>query len=73
MPGLGKSFAAEVESTISLIRQFPEAGVLVGTTQRRVVVARFPYSVVYRQYPDLVVVVAVAHQRRRPGYWRRRR
>jgi plasmid stabilization system protein ParE len=73
MVGLGRSFAAEVESTISLIRKFPEAGSPVGTSHRRAVVARFPYSVVYRQYPDLIVVVAVAHQRRRPGYWRRRR
>ena len=73
MAGLGKSFAAEVESTLSLIREFPEAGSPVGTSHRRAVVARFPYSVVYRQYPDFIVVIAVAHQRRRPGYWRRRR
>ena len=73
MPGLGKAFAAEIESTISLIREFPEAGLPIGTSHRRAVVARFPYSVVYRQYPDFIVVVAVAHQRRRPGYWRRRR
>ena len=52
MPGLGKAFAAEVESTISFIREFPEAGAPVGTTHRRAIVARFPYSVVYRQYPD---------------------
>jgi plasmid stabilization system protein ParE len=73
MAGLGRSLAAEIESTISLIREFPEAGSPVGTSHRRAVVARFPYSVVYRQYPDFIVVVAVAHQRRRPGYWRRRR
>lgn len=72
MPGLGKSFAAEVENTISLIREFPEAGSPIGFSHRRAVVARFPYSVVYRQYPDYIVIVAVAHQRRRPGYWRHR-
>lgn len=73
MPGLGKALAAEIESTISLIREFPEAGSPIGTSHRRAVVARFPYSVVYRQYPDIIVDVAVAHQRRRPSYWRRRR
>lgn len=73
MPSLGKVFAAEVESTISLIREFPEAGSPLGATHRRVLVARFPYSVIYRQYPDLIVVVAIAHRSRRPGYWRRRR
>jgi len=71
--GLGKSFAAEVERTISLIREFPDAGALVGPRRRRVLVARFPYSVVYRRDPDSVVIIAVAHQRRRPGYWQRRK
>jgi plasmid stabilization system protein ParE len=71
--GLGKSFAAEVERTISLIRDFPEAGLPLGSTQRRVVLARFPYSIVYKQGPDKILIVAIAHQRRRPGYWRRRR
>jgi plasmid stabilization system protein ParE len=72
MAGLGKSFAAEVERTISLVREYPEAGSSVGAKRRRVLVARFPYSIVYRQDPDSIVIVAVAHQRRRPGYWRRR-
>ena len=73
MIGLGKSFAAEVERTIALVRDFPEAGSSVGRKLRRVLVARFPYSVVYRHEADSIVVVAVAHQRRRPGYWRRRK
>jgi plasmid stabilization system protein ParE len=73
MAGLGKSFAAEVERTISLVCEFPEAGTPAGSNRRRVVIARFPYSVFYRQDPDFIVIVAVAHQRRRPGYWRRRR
>ena len=42
MAGLGKSFAAEVERTISLVREFPEAGSPVGPRRRQVVVARFP-------------------------------
>jgi plasmid stabilization system protein ParE len=73
MPGLGKSFAAEVRRTIYLIREFPDAGSPIGHTRRRVLVARFPYSVVYRRDPDSVVIVALAHQRRRPGYWRQRK
>lgn len=73
MAGLGKSFAANVERTIALVREYPEAGAIDGPGRRRMVVARFPYSVVYRQAADMIVVVAVAHQRRRPGYWRRRK
>ncbi len=73
MPGLGKSFAAEVERTIVLIREYPDAGSPTALPRRRVLVARFPYSVVYRRDPDAIVIVAVAHQRRRPSYWRRRK
>ena len=73
MAGLGKSFAAEVDRTIALVREFPEAGSAVGSKRRRVLVARYPYSIVYRQDRDAIVIVAVAHQRRRPGYWRRRK
>jgi plasmid stabilization system protein ParE len=71
--GLGRSFAAEVERTISLVREFPQAGLSLGQNRRRVVIARFPYSVVYQQKTDLIRIVAIAHQRRRPGYWRRRK
>ena len=59
MAGLGKSFAAEVERTIALVREFPEAGTSVGSKRRRVRVARFPYSIVYRQDTDAIVIVAV--------------
>lgn len=70
--GLGKSFAAEVERMVSLIREFPDAGAKVGIDRRRVVVDRFPYSIVYRRDPASIVIVAVAHQRRRTRYWRNR-
>ena len=73
MPGLGKSFSAEVERTITLIREFPDSGSPVGPNRKRVLIARFPYSVVYRRDPEAVVIVAVAHQRRRPSYWRSRK
>lgn len=73
MVGLGRSLAAEVEHAVSLIREFPDAGALVGPKPRRVLVARFPYAVVYRRDPARVVIIAVAHQRRRPGYWRLRK
>ena len=73
MAGLGKSFASEVQRTVLLIRQFPDAGSPAGTSRRRVLVPRFPYAIVYRRDPDSVVILAVAHQRRRPGYWRGRK
>ena len=39
---------------------------------KRFVLRRFPYDIVVLEHPDELLVVAIAHQRRRPGYWRRR-
>jgi toxin ParE1/3/4 len=39
---------------------------------RRFVLQRFPFSIVYLDDPDLVVIIAVAHSKRRPGYWKER-
>ena len=35
-------------------------------------VGRFPYRVYYRARRDEILVVAVGHRHRRPGYWRSR-
>ena len=35
-------------------------------------VDKFPYRVVYFVADELVIVLAVAHEKRRPGYWRDR-
>jgi hypothetical protein len=43
-----------------------------GRCARRYVVPRFPFSSVYRMREDEVEIIAVAHGRRRPGYWRSR-
>ncbi|WP_437690624.1 hypothetical protein [Sorangium sp. So ce176] len=39
---------------------------------RRVRLTRFPYLVVYRDEPTRILVVAIAHAKQRPGYWRKR-
>jgi hypothetical protein len=40
---------------------------------RRVRLDRFPYSIVYRRSADVLVIIALAHHRRRPAYWRGRK
>ncbi|PYO38324.1 MAG: plasmid stabilization protein [Candidatus Rokuibacteriota bacterium] len=72
MVGLGRAFATEVERTVSLIREHPDAGSPAGLPHRQMRVHRFPYSVVYRRDQESLLILAVAHQRRHPGYWRRR-
>lgn len=74
-PGLGGEFFDAVAATLSLVETNPEIGTMIagdGLT-RRALVARFPYQVVYRLRPTEIVVVAVAHLKRRPAYWKSRR
>jgi hypothetical protein len=39
---------------------------------RRVLTNRFPYAIIYLEYGDETLVVAIAHTSRRPGYWKNR-
>lgn len=72
VPGLGESFIAEVERVVEVLCDQPNIGQRVGEELRRIVLARFPYSLIYSVESELVWVVAVAHHRRRPGYWQQR-
>ena len=71
-PVAADAFMAELDLAIDQIRQWPDrwAACLHGT--RRYLLKRFPYLVVYRATADKLQVIAVAHGRRKPGYWRRR-
>ncbi|MCD4804330.1 MAG: type II toxin-antitoxin system RelE/ParE family toxin [Desulfobacterales bacterium] len=71
-PGLGLTFIAAVHKAISWIMGNPMAATPVGSGIRSKVVGRFPYSILYAVEGNVLVIIAVAHQRRRPGYWRSR-
>jgi plasmid stabilization system protein ParE len=70
--GLGEEFAQEVERTIQRILDFPEAWSTLSSTVRRCRLDRFPYGIVYTIVGDDILIVAVMHLRRRPGYWKDR-
>ena len=70
--GLGDGFITEVEKVIGVLSDQPEIGQKVGGEFRRIILARFPYSLIYGIESDRIWVVAVAHHRRRPGYWQGR-
>ena len=66
------AFIAEIENAIEQISEAPARwpSYLQGT--RRYLLQRFPYSVIYREHESRIQVVAVAHARRKPGYWKER-
>jgi len=67
--GLGDEFLDAVHEALGDLLEFPEScPVLLGDT-RRLVLERFPYSILYWIDGDAIAVSAIAHQRRRPGYW----
>lgn len=69
---LGVDFLDFVQRTAVRLVQFPESGRRVGRRLRRVVVPRFLFLLLYRVERQRIFVLAVAHLRRRPGYWRSR-
>ena len=75
--GLGVEFFDEVDAALRQCVDFPRAGLPVPRVPRdlpvrRLAVRRFPYHVIYMETPDVIRVLAVAHDRRRPGYWKSR-
>jgi len=71
-PGTGARFLFEVERYLDLIAAHPGMGTLVrdrrGREVRTMPMRTFPYRLVYRSTPE-ILVVAVAHTSRRTNYW----
>ena len=59
----------ELDVALAAIAEAPERWPTVGGGCRRYVLHRFPFLVIYREHGAAIEVVAVAHARRRPGYW----
>lgn len=73
--GLGAELFDAVSHTIDVIREHPEIGVprTGRLLSRQLRVQRFPYYVAYRIREHDIYVVAIAHTKRRPDYWKDRR
>ena len=65
-------FIAELDVAVARISEQTQlfASYLQGT--RRYLLKRYPYAIVFREQTDVIQVVAVAHCKRRPGYWKDR-
>ena len=62
----------DVDRVINLLRNHPMLGRQLENNLRRALLRRFPFSLIYAVEANAIVIVAVSHQRRRPGYWRDR-
>lgn len=70
--GLGYDFSIEVFATIQNIVIYPTAWPVIEEGVRRCLVHRFPYGVIYNIEQEEILVLAVMHLRRHPGYWKNR-
>ncbi|MBF0502389.1 MAG: type II toxin-antitoxin system RelE/ParE family toxin [Candidatus Riflebacteria bacterium] len=72
VPGLGADLLNEIDQALDQIMLNPESSPLIGRRVRRKYLWRFPYNLIYAILPDRIRIVACAHQKRRPFYWRKR-
>ncbi len=70
--GLGDDFISELEKAYQAIVELPSTWPKFHHHSRRFLLSKFPFSVIYRFDEEVVYVVAVMHNHRRPGYWRKR-
>ena len=65
-------FDAELRSAFERLLNSPRIGVPYLRGTRRVMLNRYPYFVVFREFPRKIEILAVAHAKQRPGYWSKR-
>jgi toxin ParE1/3/4 len=70
--GLGDDLLAEIRTLAARLLELPHSGRPVFSDVRRARVRRFRYDLVYRVRADALIIVAVMHHRREPGYWKNR-
>jgi len=72
-PIAAERFLSELDAVLERIREAPVRWPRYRHGTRRCVLGVFPYSIVYRVVSDEIHVYAIAHARRRPFYWKKRR
>jgi toxin ParE1/3/4 len=67
-----EAFLAELDRAVELISESPKRWPIHLHGTRHFLLRRFPFGVVYRELGEILQIVAVAHGRRKPGYWKGR-
>ena len=69
--GLGYAFLDNIGRVVHRLCEHPLTARLT-TTFRSMILSRFPFKIIYKIEPESILIVAVAHQSRRPNYWKTR-
>ncbi len=68
-PGLGRRFQSAIKAACRQISETPLRYRIFHSPFRRYLLQKFPFAVIYSIEPDHIRVIAVAHTKRKPGYW----
>lgn len=71
-PEASDALIAEISEAIESICKYPQRWPKYRHGTHRLLLRRFPFSIVYLEDADFVDVIAVAHHKRKPGYWKKR-
>lgn len=71
--GLGDEFREALQFTFNELSENPRRYQMIHRDTRRVLLARFPYGVYFREFPEVIIVIACMHGRRDPRRWENRR
>lgn len=66
---VGLAFILEYERAVALLCAYPRLGAPWRNNRRRFPLRKFPYSIIYYVRDEELRVIALAHHRRKPGYW----
>lgn len=67
--GLGAEFLSAVNHALSHLELNPSLGTPLKRGARKLLVRRFPFTIIYRVETERVLVLAVGHHRRHPDFW----
>jgi plasmid stabilization system protein ParE len=65
-------FLTELDRAVESIQKAPDRWLNYTAQTKRFLLRRFPYFIVFRATTSEIEILAVAHGRRHPGYWRNR-
>ena len=70
---IARDFNQATMQAAQRLLEYPEMGAKTSHGARRFILHDYPYAIVYRVMPETIIIVAIAHHSRRPGYWVGRR
>lgn len=70
--GLGDKFIEDLENGYVSIENFPNTWANFQYGFKRYILNKFPYSILYKQNNNIIYIIAIMHNSRKPNFWMNR-